>query len=87
MGNDDNETQFTLRCSRKMRSEAQQSADDLGQSLAEWLRRAIQEKLDREKNGGSDISDEELDARIEVVLKKMIEEKKEITQSNKIWED
>ncbi len=79
MAKTETETQFTLRCSRSMRSDAEKFAEIKGQSLAEWLRRAVQEKLDREKEGiGADaISNEELEARIEKILNEMLAEKKE----------
>lgn len=69
--------QFTIRCPGEMRRNAEASADAVGQSLAEWIRRAIQEKLDRESNLISEqITDDELDARIEAILIRKLEEKK-----------
>lgn len=56
-------------------------AKEKGQSLAEWIRRAMQHELDREESrelGGDDagaMSYEELDARIEKVLEKKLREK------------
>ena len=78
MAKTETETQFTLRCSRSMRSDAEKFAETKGQSLAEWLRRAVQEKLDRERGGiGADtISNEELEAKIEKILTEMLAEKK-----------
>lgn len=64
---------FNIRCAKSLRDMAEESAKEQGQSLAEWIRRAIQEKLDREKNK---VSDDDLDARIEAVLKKMLAEAK-----------
>lgn len=67
--------QFTIRCTVDQKNEAEESAIKAGQSLAEWIRRAIQEKIERERNPGRELSDEELDARIEAVLDRMIAEK------------
>jgi predicted DNA-binding protein len=72
----DNEIQLSIRMSAKFRDECKQLSDAAGQTLAEWIRRAMREKLEREVNGESDISDEELDARIEAILTRMLEEKK-----------
>lgn len=65
---------FNIRCVKSLRDEAEASAKEQGQSLAEWIRRAIQEKLDREKN---QTADDDLDARIEAVLRKMLAEAKQ----------
>jgi hypothetical protein len=61
-----------------MRSDAEKFAEAKGQSLAEWLRRAVQEKLDREKKGiGADtVSNEELEAMIEKILTEKLAEKR-----------
>lgn len=68
------ETQLVVRCSQELRDEAEALARRDGQSLAEWMRRAVQEKVDREKN---QTTDDELELRIEAVLKKMLAEAKE----------
>lgn len=68
--------QFTIRCPSEMRRKAELSADAVGQSLAEWIRRAIQEKLDHEVNGDPDISDEKLRETIRSVVEEMLEEKR-----------
>lgn len=39
-----------------MRNKAEESAKVKGQSLAEWLRRAVQEKLDRESGTVKDVA-------------------------------
>ena len=65
---------FNIRCVKSLRDDAEASAKKQGQSLAEWIRRAIQEKLEREKN---QTTDDELELRIEAVLKKMLAEAKE----------
>lgn len=67
------EAQFTIRCSYAMRDAAETAARNQGQSLAEWIRRAIQEKLDRD--AVDNVSDDDLDARIERVLTRMLKEK------------
>lgn len=72
------ETQLVVRCSQELRDEAEALARRDGQSLAEWMRRAVQEKVDREKSSDAEyVSADELDARIEAVLKKMLAEAKE----------
>ena len=40
------DTQFTVRCDDKMRAEVEQRAQEAGQSVVEWIRRAIQKELD-----------------------------------------
>jgi hypothetical protein len=57
-----------------VREEVEALAKRDGQSIAEWMRRAVQEKIDREKN---QTTDDELELRIEAVLKKMLAEAKE----------
>jgi hypothetical protein len=57
-----------------VREEVEALAKRDGQSIAEWMRRAVQEKIDREKN---QTTDDELELRIEAVLKKMLAESKE----------
>ncbi len=37
---------FNIRCSVKMRMDAENAAKEAGQSIAEWIRRAIQKELD-----------------------------------------
>ena len=68
------ESHFNIRCPLSLRLAAEKSADEAGQSLAEWIRRAMKEKLAREANP---VADDELDARIEAVLKKMLAEAKQ----------
>ena len=76
MANEDNESQFTLRCSFEMRQKAEKLAKMRGQSLAEWLRRAMREKRDCEVNGDSDSPDNELRETIQEVVAEMLEERK-----------
>lgn len=68
------ETQLVIRCTWEVREEVEALAKRDGQSIAEWMRRAVQEKIDREKN---QTTDDELELRIEAVLKKMLAEAKE----------
>lgn len=42
------ETVITVRCDDSLRNGAQLLADEAGQSLVEWIRRAMREKLDRD---------------------------------------
>lgn len=72
----DNEIQLSIRMSAKFRDECKQLSDAAGQTLAEWIRRAMREKLEREVNGESDISDAELRETIRSVIAEMQEEKK-----------
>ena len=73
MGN--NEVQMTIRLEKDFHAQCKALSDDAGQTLAEWIRRAMREKLEREVNGNSGISDDELDSRIEAVLTRMLQEK------------
>ena len=74
------ESQLVIRCDMELREMCEESARRQGQSIAEWMRRAAQEKLDREKScappAGPAPTDEELDARIEAVLRRMMEKQK-----------
>jgi len=45
------DTQFTVRCDDKMRAEVEQRAQEAGQSVVEWIRRAIQRELDAHERG------------------------------------
>jgi len=46
--NDDaNWTHFNVRCEKELRKRAEADARNLGQSFAEWIRRAMMEKLER----------------------------------------
>ena len=75
--NDDTWTHFNVRCLTSLREEAEASAERQGQSFAEWIRRAMQEKLVREKTESSILS-EEMKLLIEETVAKMIAlEKKE----------
>lgn len=65
------ETQLVVRCSQELRDKAEVLARRDGQSLAEWMRRAVQEKVEREEHN---VNDEELEAKIESVLKRMLAE-------------
>lgn len=65
------ETQLVIRCTWELREEVEELAKKDGQSLAEWMRRAVQEKIERDKH---DLKDDELEKKIESVLKKMLAE-------------
>lgn len=66
---------MTIRLEKDFHAQCKALSDDAGQTLAEWIRRAMREKLEREVNGDSGISDDELDSRIEAVLTRMLQEK------------
>ncbi|MBN2734757.1 MAG: hypothetical protein JXQ82_07875 [Methanomicrobiaceae archaeon] len=71
--------QTTVKMPQSLKNDAERSANELGISLMEYIRRAVQEKLDRESGAVRDIvtvTDEELDARIEAFLEKKLAEKK-----------
>jgi predicted DNA-binding protein len=44
----DNEEHLTVRLSSELRAACQSRADEVGQTLAEWIRRALREKLERD---------------------------------------
>ena len=45
--------QMTFRLSPEFHAECKARSDEAGQTLAEWIRRAMREKLEREKTGES----------------------------------
>lgn len=69
---------MNFRINLQMKTFIDNQADLAGISSAEWMRRALQEKIDSitgaQKNT---ISDDELDARIEKALRKMMIERDE----------
>ena len=71
--------QMGLRLKPEFHEQCLKVAKEKGQSLAEWIRRAMQRELDREKfgtSGGSGAVDyTELDARIERVIERKLKEK------------
>jgi len=72
------EFQTTVKMSISLRNSAKKAADDLGISLMEYIRRATQEKLDRDQESKIDITNmtnEEFDERIIKVLKRLKEDK------------
>ena len=74
--NDEEWTHFNVRCLASFRKEAEASAERQGQSFAEWIRRAMQEKLEREKTGYA-LRDPQLDAIIEEIVDRKLAQKKE----------
>jgi len=73
-----NTAQFSLRIPEKMKDDLQAAAEKQGIDGVVWIRHAIQEKLDREKNNLSSdaISNKELEALIEKVLTEKLAEKR-----------
>lgn len=71
-----NEIQMTIRLDKDFHAQCKALSDDAGQTLAEWIRRAMREKLEREANGGPEISDSDLRETIRSVVEEMLEEKK-----------
>ena len=59
-----------------MKDDIDASAAAKNISNTEWLRRAVQNEIDREVNGESGISDDELRETIRSVVEEMLEEKK-----------
>ena len=70
-----NEIQMTIRLDKDFHAQWKALSDDAGQTLAEWKRRAMREKLERGVNGESDISDSEFKARVKEVLEEMLAER------------
>ncbi|HJK57564.1 MAG TPA: hypothetical protein O0X46_02170 [Methanocorpusculum sp.] len=66
---------MTIRLDKDFHAQCKALSDDAGQTLAEWIRRAMREKLEREVNGESDISDSEFKARVKEVLEEMLAER------------
>lgn len=64
-----------FRVTETMKTKLDAAADAEKISSTEWVRQAIQEKLDRKERSISDITDAELDLRIEAVLKRLIKER------------
>lgn len=72
---DDTESHFNIRCPKDLREKAEASAVAAGQSLAEWIRRAMREKLEREKKVAvprAELSTEQ-DADVEDMVRALIE--------------
>ena len=72
--------QMGLRLKPEFHEECSKVAKEKGQSLAEWIRRAMQHELDRERDqsvkaGGVFVSYDELDAYIEKFFEKMMKER------------
>lgn len=65
-----------FRVTETMKRELDAAADEEHISSTEWVRKAIQEKLDRKMRIGSDIADNELRETIRSVVEEMLEEKK-----------
>lgn len=71
-----NDSQFTLRLPSDLKARLQKSADEQDIDGVTWVRHAIREKLEREEMKKNGIPDDDLDARIEAVLRKMLAEVK-----------
>ena len=69
---EDSEITFSIRCLRSLRENAEAVAKDRGQTLSEWIRRAMQEKLDREINPQTEVLTAE---ELEEVIARILEEK------------
>ncbi len=63
------DTQFTVRCDDKMRAEVEQRAQEAGQSVVEWIRRAIQKELDYLRESGTAGEGAEIDNVTTALLK------------------
>jgi len=64
------DTQTTVKMSKNLRDDIDFAANNLGISTMEWIRRACQEKLDRD-SGRSVDQDEIIEEKVLMVLKKM----------------
>jgi len=79
--NDDvNWTHFNVRCEKELRTKAEEDAKMRGQSLSEWIRRAMMEKLQNNSLQAREdmltLSDAELKNAIREVVNEMLAEKK-----------
>lgn len=80
------ETQFMVRCNQELRDAAEKLASINGQSLVEWVRRAIKSEVERQSNGDTeDMSTKQYQELKQMIdnlvyeienLKKKMEEKK-----------
>ena len=70
---DDTESHFNIRCPKDLREKAEASAVAAGQSLAEWIRRAMREKLEREKEKERAELSTEQDTDVEDMVRTLIE--------------
>lgn len=73
------DVQMGLRLKPEFHAECSKMAKEKGQTLAEWIRRAMQHELDRERNsgtvdGGVFVSYSELDTYIEKFLDRKMKE-------------
>lgn len=58
------EASITVRCDNELKEQAEQLAREKGQSLVEWIRRAIKEKIDRDVSSTDEAQIEETVRRI-----------------------
>lgn len=65
-----------FRVTATMKRELDAAADEEHISSTEWVRKAIQERLDRRARPASDIADDKLRETIRSVVEEMLEEKK-----------
>jgi len=69
--------QMTIRLEPAFHKACLASAEELGQTLAEWIRRAMKDKLEKISNADyPSCNDAELEATIRKVVAEMIAEKK-----------
>lgn len=71
-----NTAQFSIRIPQTMKDKLQVSAEKQGIDGVAWIRQAIFDKLEREEQGHTEISDDELRETIRGVVAEMLEEKK-----------
>ncbi len=72
-----NTAQFSVRIPQQMKDRLQAAAVKQNMDGMTWIRQAISEKLERDEYGNSNISNDELDARIEAVLRRIEKEREE----------
>lgn len=68
----ENWAHFNVRCEREVREKAEALAKERGWSVAEWVRRAMIEKIERAEDG---ISETELTEVVRKVLEQMQSER------------
>ena len=65
---------FNVRCERWLRNSAEELAKKSGQSLGEFVRRAIKEKVERESGANPSVDPENLQSMVDASVKKALSE-------------
>ena len=70
------DAQFTIRLPQSLKDEVWESAKVQDIDGVVWIRHAIREKLERERNPSRELSDEEFERRVVDIVTKMLNERK-----------